>query len=229
MKPRVLLLVLSVVALTGCARPRQFTAPDATKLNARQTELDTAVKSSHRDAVAAGQQFTKAATSIAKAADNNATATIGHSKEQVLVGEIKPGLEMLRTKVTDAVLREEIDALTAKFEQLQALEIGTSDAIAATGAKTQEAKDFITAGNTLQESTIKHLGEADAASEDIKKDLGPKYQEAVKANTVAANTEILQQAGRADREAAAKWFWFSATLGALVALAVIIYLYIKKR
>lgn len=222
------ILILSAFVLVGCARPKQFTEPPATKLNARQADLNTEVKSSRRDATAAAQKFTKAATSIAKASDSNATATVGHSKEQVLVGEIKPGLEMLRTKVTDAVLRDEIDALTAKFEELQALEIGTSDAIAATGAATQEAKDFITAGNKLQESTIAHVEKADKASEDITTDLGPKYQAAVKANTAAANTEILQQAGRADRESAAKWFWFSATLGALVALAVIIYLYVKK-
>lgn len=218
MKPLTIIL-LAFLLLAGCSSPR---IPNAAKLNARQAQLDANVKAGHQGAVAASMEFTKAATSLARAAEANAKATVGHSREQVLVGEIKPGLNQLRTKVTDVVLRDEIDALSLKFDELQALEIGTSDAIAATGAETESAKKSLDAGSKLQEGVIGHLDAADKDSEAIREELGPKYQ-------TEANAEIFRQSTIASRAIAHLWMWISIAGALGVTAVVFIYLWIKKR
>jgi len=221
---RVLLAILCWLALVtgiigaacllgGCAGPKQFAAPDSTALVAAQKELAASVAQA-RVKVAGASRHADAA------AGHQRDATVSHSKETVLAGEIGPRLLALRTRVTDAVLRAEVDAISGQVAELAGHGAGTDAALAKTGAEIDLARDDI--GGTIASLVI-----ADRQAGDINARLGPEYLKKVGDGFAAANAEILireAKAARAEKRAVIGWSAFG-----LAAIAFAAFAYFSKR
>ena len=136
------------------------------------------------------------------------------SRAEVLAGEIAPKLADLRLLVT-VELRPEVDALSAQMQTLSSISAQAGKAVADTGTELALARDDIG-------GTIATLVTADRQAVDINTKYGPDFLKAVEKLKTDANEEILKQASQSDREAKAKWMWFSAFLvtgGAFAAFA----------
>jgi hypothetical protein len=197
----------AAVTLTGCAGPKQFKAPDSTAITAAQKELAASVATARAKVVSAARH-------VEAASGHQREAVVAISRAEVLVGEIAPKLADLRLRVT-VELRPEVDALAGQVQALSAIGAEAGKAIADTGTELALARDDIG-------GTIATLITADRQAVDINTKYGPEFLQGVEKLKTDANAEILKQAGQADREAKAKWMWFSAfvvTGGAFAAFA----------
>lgn len=191
----ILVLVL-LLALTGCSGPKQFAAPPSKLLTeghkevaARITEARTHVK--------------RASGNLDSAKTHHNSATVSHSKETVLLGELAPRLLALRTQSTDAVLREEVDVLSESVKDTRALAVITDAELAAIGRDMDRARDDL-GGATAA------LALANRKATDLEETIGPDYVTATEKTIADANGVIMATSAKVDREAKAKWIWFSA-------------------
>ena len=198
------LIILAIVAaLSGCAGPKQFKAPESTAITAAQKEL-----------AASRGKVVSAARHVEAASGHQREAVVAISRAEVLAGEIVPKLADLRLRVT-VELRPEVDALSVQVQMLSSIGAEAGRAIAETGTELALARDDIG-------GTIATLITADRQATDINTKYGPDFLQAVEKLKTDANAEILKQSGQSDREAKAKWMWFSAfilTGGAFAAFA----------
>ena len=201
-------IVLAVVAaISGCAGPKQFKAPDSTAITSAQKELAASVAT-------ARAKVGSAARHVEAASGHQREAVVAISRAEVLAGEIAPKLADLRLLVT-VELRPEVDALSAQMQTLSSISAQAGKAVADTGTELALARDDIG-------GTIATLITADRQAVDINTKYGPDFLKAVEKLKTDANSEILKQASQSDREAKAKWMWFSAFLvtgGAFAAFA----------
>ena len=201
-------IVLAVVAaISGCAGPKQFKAPDSTAITSAQKELAASVAT-------ARAKVGSAARHVEAASGHQREAVVAISRAEVLAGEIAPKLADLRLLVT-VELRPEVDALSAQMQTLSSISAQAGKAVADTGTELALARDDIG-------GTIATLVTADRQAVDINTKYGPDFLKAVEKLKTDANSEILKQASQSDREAKAKWMWFSAFLvtgGAFAAFA----------
>ena len=201
-------IVLAVVAaISGCAGPKQFKAPDSTAITSAQKELAASVAT-------ARAKVGSAARHVEAASGHQREAVVAISRAEVLAGEIAPKLADLRLLVT-VELRPEVDALSAQMQTLSSISAQAGKAVADTGTELALARDDIG-------GTIATLITADRQAVDINTKYGPDFLKAVEKLKTDANEEILKQASQSDREAKAKWMWFSAFLvtgGAFAAFA----------
>ena len=201
-------IVLAVVAaISGCAGPKQFKAPDSTAITSAQKELAASVAT-------ARAKVGSAARHVEAASGHQREAVVSISRAEVLAGEIAPKLADLRLLVT-VELRPEVDALSAQMQTLSSISAQAGKAVADTGTELALARDDIG-------GTIATLVTADRQAVDINTKYGPDFLKAVEKLKTDANSEILKQASQSDREAKAKWMWFSAFLvtgGAFAAFA----------
>ena len=201
-------IVLAVVAaISGCAGPKQFKAPDSTAITSAQKELAASVAT-------ARAKVGSAARHVEAASGHQREAVVSISRAEVLAGEIAPKLADLRLLVT-VELRPEVDALSAQMQTLSSISAQAGKAVADTGTELALARDDIG-------GTIATLVTADRQAVDINTKYGPDFLKAVEKLKTDANEEILKQASQSDREAKAKWMWFSAFLvtgGAFAAFA----------
>ena len=201
-------IVLAVVAaISGCAGPKQFKAPDSTAITSAQKELAASVAT-------ARAKVGSAARHVEAASGHQREAVVAISRAEVLAGEIAPKLADLRLLVT-VELRPEVDALSAQMQTLSSISAQAGKAVADTGTELALARDDIG-------GTIATLVTADRQAVDINTKYGPDFLKAVEKLKTDANEEILKQASQSDREAKAKWMWFSAFLvtgGAFAAFA----------
>ena len=201
-------IVLAVVAaISGCAGPKQFKAPDSTAITSAQKELAASVAT-------ARAKVGSAARHVEAASGHQREAVVSISRAEVLAGEIAPKLADLRLLVT-VELRPEVDALSAQMQTLSSISAQAGKAVADTGTELALARDDIG-------GTIATLITADRQAVDINTKYGPDFLKAVEKLKTDANEEILKQASQSDREAKAKWMWFSAFLvtgGAFAAFA----------
>lgn len=198
--------------LAGCAGPKQFMAPDSKPLTdahaavaARITEARTHVK--------------RASGNLESAKTHHDSATVSHSKETVLLGELAPRLLALRTQITDAVLREEVDALSASVKETRALATITDGELAALGRDMDRARDDL-GGATAA------LVLANRTATDIEERIGPEYVQASEKTIADANGVIMATSAKVDREEKAKWIWFSAF--SLTAIGFAAFAYFKR-
>ena len=205
-------IVLAVVAaLTGCAGPKQFKVPDATAITTVQKELAASV-------AAARGKVVSAARHVEAASGHQREAVVAISRAEVLAGEIGPKLADLRLRVT-VELRPEVDALSVQVQTLSSIGAEAGKAVADTGTELALARDDIG-------GTIATLTKADRQATDINTKYGPEFLKGVERVTADANAEILKQSGQADREAKAKWMWFSAF--SLTAIGFAAFAYLKR-
>ena len=205
-------IVLAIVAaLSGCAAPKQFKAPDSTAITSAQKELAASV------ALARGK-VVSAARHVEAASGHQREAVVAISRAEVLAGEIGPKLADLRLRVT-VELRPEVDALSVQVQTLSSIGAEAGKAIADTGTELALARDDIG-------GTIATLTKADRQATDINTKYGPDFLQAVEKLKTDANAEILKQAGQSDREAKAKWMWFSAF--SLTAIGFAAFAYFKR-
>jgi chromosome segregation ATPase len=198
-----------VLLLAGCAGPKQFTAPDARPLLEAHKELAEKVTQ-------AKAKIASAAKHIEAAETHQKAATVSHSQENVKLGEIGPVLLKLRSQITDVVLREEVDALSAQVTQTQALAVETDKEIAATGIELSTAREDNGAGAVL-------LTQAEAKAAELKNHTGPDYVAKAEKTIGDANKVIVTTAAKVDREAKAKRIWFSAFTLTAVGFAAFAY------
>ena len=205
-------IVLAIVAaLSGCAAPKQFKAPDSTAITSAQKELAASV------ALARGK-VVSAARHVEAASGHQREAVVAISRAEVLAGEIGPKLADLRLRVT-VELRPEVDALSVQVQTLSSIGAEAGKAVADTGTELALARDDIG-------GTIATLTKADRQATDINTKYGPDFLQAVEKLKTDANAEILKQAGQSDREAKAKWMWFSAF--SLTAIGFAAFAYFKR-
>lgn len=146
----------------GCAhKATHYAAPDAAPLNARQAEVAKHI-------AAAQTHLGRAGASLVDAQSKRAQSAASHSREDVLVAEIAPGLAELKMRVT-AELRPEVDALCAQVAQLSLAAAETDAVIVTTGAKIADTVRKVTAATS-------EIGDAKDAQADIAAKLGPAYQ-----------------------------------------------------
>lgn len=205
------LLLLLLIVLAGCAGPKQFTPPDASALTAAHKELAGAVSAARAKVVSASRH-------VEEAAGHQREAVVSHSKEAVLEAEIAPRLADLRMRVT-AELRPEVDALSGQMQALAGVAVETEKAIAETGTELGGARDDIG-------GAIATLITADRQAADINARLGPEYVVKVARTIMDANSVIVSTAAKVDREAKAKWIWFSAF--SLTAVGFAAFAYFKR-
>ena len=206
------LIILAIVAaLSGCAGPKQFKAPDSTAITSAQKELAASV------ALARGK-VVSAARHVEAASGHQREAVVAISRAEVLAGEIGPKLADLRLRVT-VELRPEVDALSVQVQTLSSIGAEAGKAVADTGTELALARDDIG-------GTIATLTKADRQATDINTKYGPEFLKGVERVTADANAEILKQAGQSDREAKAKWMWFSAF--SLTAIGFAAFAYFKR-
>ena len=206
------LIILAIVAaLSGCAGPKQFKAPDSTAITSAQKELAASV------ALARGK-VVSAARHVEAASGHQREAVVAISRAEVLAGEIGPKLADLRLRVT-VELRPEVDALSVQVQTLSSIGAEAGKAVADTGTELALARDDIG-------GTIATLTKADRQAADINTKYGPEFLKGVERVTADANAEILKQAGQSDREAKAKWMWFSAF--SLTAIGFAAFAYFKR-
>ena len=205
-------IVLAIVAaLSGCAGPKQFKVPDATAITSAQKELAASVTSARAKVVSAARH-------VEAASGHQREAVVSISRAEVLTGEIAPKLADLRLRVT-VELRPEVDALAVQVQMLSSIGAEAGKAIADAGAELALARDDIG-------GTIATLTKADRQATDINTKYGPEFLKGVERVTADANAEILKQSGQADREAKAKWMWFSAF--SLTAIGFAAFAYLKR-
>jgi hypothetical protein len=209
--PPAVLALLAAFACAGCAGPRQFHVPDATPITAAQKALASSV-SEARTHVSAASRHADAAE------EHQRTAVVSESKEAVLAGEMAPKLADLRMRVT-AELRPEVDAVSRDLSDLTLLHVETGQALADTGSELALAREEIG-------GTIAALVTADRQASDIRTKYGPEYLAEVQKTVTDANAVILASAAHADREAKAKWMWFSLFL--LTAAGFAAFAYFKR-
>jgi outer membrane murein-binding lipoprotein Lpp len=203
----ILAIVAALCLFTGCAGPKQFKAPDSTAITTVQKELAASVAT-------ARAKVGSAARHVEAASSHQREAVVAISRAEVLTGEIAPKLADLRLRVT-VELRPEVDALAVQVQMLSSIGAEAGKAIADTGTELALARDDIG-------GTIATLIKADRQATDINTKYGPEFLKGVERVTADANAEILKQASQSDREAKAKWMWFSAFLltgGAFAAFA----------
>ena len=204
---RFIVLAIVVAALSGCAGPKQFKAPDSTAITTAHKELAASVATARAKVVSAARH-------VEAASGHQREAVVSISRAEVLAGEIAPKLADLRLLVT-VELRPEVDALSAQMQTLSSISAQAGKAVADTGTELALARDDIG-------GTIATLVTADRQAVDINTKYGPDFLKAVEKLKTDANEEILKQASQSDREAKAKWMWFSAFLvtgGAFAAFA----------
>ena len=204
---RFIVLAIVVAALSGCAGPKQFKAPDSTAITTAHKELAASVATARAKVVSAARH-------VEAASGHQREAVVSISRAEVLAGEIAPKLADLRLLVT-VELRPEVDALSAQMQTLSSISAQAGKAVADTGTELALARDDIG-------GTIATLITADRQAVDINTKYGPDFLKAVEKLKTDANEEILKQASQSDREAKAKWMWFSAFLvtgGAFAAFA----------
>ena len=204
---RFIVLAIVVAALSGCAGPKQFKAPDSTAITTAHKELAASVATARAKVVSAARH-------VEAASGHQREAVVSISRAEVLAGEIAPKLADLRLLVT-VELRPEVDALSAQMQTLSSISAQAGKAVADTGTELALARDDIG-------GTIATLITADRQAVDINTKYGPDFLKAVEKLKTDANSEILKQASQSDREAKAKWMWFSAFLvtgGAFAAFA----------
>ena len=204
---RFIVLAIVVAALSGCAGPKQFKAPDSTAITTAHKELAASVATARAKVVSAARH-------VEAASGHQREAVVAISRAEVLAGEIAPKLADLRLLVT-VELRPEVDALSAQMQTLSSISAQAGKAVADTGTELALARDDIG-------GTIATLVTADRQAVDINTKYGPDFLKAVEKLKTDANEEILKQASQSDREAKAKWMWFSAFLvtgGAFAAFA----------
>lgn len=199
-------------ALAGCAAPKQFKAPDPGRLIAAQKALQESVALAHAK-VRSGAGHVEAASA------HLAAATVSHSKESVLLGEIGPRLLALRASITDAVLREQVDALSADVTQARDLASATDTELAAIGREHVAAKDDLGEANVT-------MVKADWQAGEINTKYGPELFKAMEKTVADANLVILTERARGDRNGRLVWMWFSAF--ALTAVGFAAFAYFKR-
>ena len=205
-------IVLAIVAaLSGCAGPKQFKAPDSTAITTAHKELAASVTSARAKVVSAARH-------VDAASGHQRGAVVAISRAEVLAGEIGPKLADLRLRVT-VELRPEVDALAVQVQMLSSIGAEAGKAIADAGTELALARDDIG-------GTIATLITADRQATDINTKYGPDFLQAVEKLKTDANSEILKQAGQSDREAKAKWMWFSAF--SLTAIGFAAFAYLKR-
>ena len=208
---RFIVLAIVVAALSGCAGPKQFKAPDSTAITSAQKELAASVASARGKVVSAARH-------VEAASGHQREAVVAISRAEVLTGEIAPKLADLRLRVT-VELRPEVDALAVQVQTLSSISAEAGKAVADTGTELALARDDIG-------GTIATLITADRQATDINTKYGPDFLKAVEKLKTDANAEILKQAGQSDREAKAKWMWFSAF--SLTAIGFAAFAYLKR-
>lgn len=169
MRPCRHIAVVLALALVGCHTKQ----PDSGKLRAKMAERREHAGVARKAIVKAKAVLTEAATAhknlvAARAAEVTSAESLGVS------------LELLRTHVTDATLRDELDEITVKFHALRADGTVTDAAIVALGTD-------ITKATVQVDEAEAHLAKADAVDAEIHEKYGPAYLAEVKAITDKLN------------------------------------------
>lgn len=209
-------MALASLLLTGCAHAvKQFAAPDATELIRAQQRLGGEI-------AGARKSFSEAAVHVRRGVKQLAVAEASHSKEVTLQGEIGPGIAALRTRLTDAVLRDELDAIARQFSELTAQSPQTTESLKSASEAFAVATARLTEG-------IAQLADADGTAHDIETKYGADYRAAAEGAIRQANAAIVATDAHAQREAAAKVIWFWIAITAIAATAVLGALLVRRK